>query len=48
MTGLPKGSAAYVFRIVALDQVLLDWQAGHIPRSKVDLLLAGLGIFLGR
>ena len=48
MTGLPKDSVANVSQIVALDRVLLEERVGRISRAKIDLLLAGLDVVLGR
>ncbi len=48
ITGLPKDSVANVSQVVALDRELLDERTGRIPPAKVDLLLAGLDIVLGR
>lgn len=48
MTGLPKDSVANVSQVVALDRTLLEEHAGRISRAKIDLLLAGLDIVLGR
>lgn len=47
-TGLPKDSVANVSRVVALDRTLLEERAGRIPRAKLDLLLAGIDVVLGR
>ena len=48
MTRLPKDSVAKVSQIVALDKALLETRVGRISRSKVDLLLAGIDVVLGR
>lgn len=48
MTGLPKDSAANVSQVVTLDRTLLEERAGRISRAKIDLLLAGLDVVLGR
>ena len=48
MTGLPKDSVANVSQVVALDRTLLEEHAGRISRAKIDLLLAGFDIVLGR
>ena len=48
MTGLPKDSVANVSQVVALDRTLLEERAGQLPRAKIDLLLAGLDVVLGR
>lgn len=48
ITNLPKDSAANVSQVVALDKVLLTDRVGSLSRSKVELLLAGVDVVLGR
>ena len=48
MTGLPKDSVANVSQVVALDRTLLEERVGRIAAAKIDLLLAGLDVVLGR
>ncbi len=48
LTGLPKDSVANVSAIVALDRALLTERVGHLSRKKVELLLAGIDVVLGR
>ena len=48
LTGLPKESVAIVSGIVALDRALLAERVGHLSRAKVELLLAGIDVILGR
>ena len=48
MTGLPKDSVATVSQLVALDRALIEDRVGRIPRAKINLLLAGIDIVLGR
>jgi len=48
MTGLPRDSGANVSQIIALDQSLLEERTGRITSAKVDLLLAGIDVVLGR
>jgi len=48
LTGLPKDSVANVSQIVALDKALLTERVGKIPRAKLELLLSGVDIVLGR
>ena len=48
MTRLPKDSVANVPQIVALDKTLLEERVSRISRPKVDLLLAGIDVVLGR
>ena len=47
-SGLPKESVANVSQILAIDRTLLNDGAGKIPRSKLQLILAGIDIVLGR
>ena len=48
MTGLPKDSVANVSQVVTLDRTLLEERVSRLSRAKIDLLLAGLDIVLGR
>jgi len=48
VTGLPKDSVANVSQIVALDKDLLTELAGKLQRAKLELLLAGIDVVLGR
>ena len=47
-TGLPKQSVANVSQIVTLDKAVLGECVAKVPRSKMDLILAGINIVLGR
>ncbi len=47
-TGLPQDSVANASQVVALDRGLLDERAGKLPRAKLELLLSGLDVVLGR
>lgn len=47
-TGLPKDSVANVSQVVALDRSVLTERAGKLSRAKVDLLLLGIDVVLGR
>ena len=47
-TGLPRDSVANVSQIVALDRTLLTERVGKLSRAKIDLLLSGVDIVLGR
>ena len=47
-TGLSRESVANVSQVVTLDRATLIERTGKIPRAKVDLLLSGLDIVLGR
>ena len=48
LTGLPKDSVANVSAIVALGRALLTERVGRLSRAKVELLLAGIDVILGR
>jgi mRNA interferase MazF len=48
LTGLPSDSVANVSQIVAFDRSLLTERAGKLPRAKVELLLAGIDVVLGK
>jgi len=47
-TGLPKDSVANVSQIVTLDKTLLTERAGKLPRAKLQLVLSGIDVVLGR
>lgn len=48
LTGLPKESVANVSQIVAIDRELLTERVGRLPRAKLQLILTGIDIVLGR
>jgi mRNA interferase MazF len=48
LTGLPKNSVANVSQIVTLDKDLLTERVGKLSRAKLELLLAGIDIVLGK
>ena len=47
-SGLPKDSVANVSQIVALDKQLLVKRAGRISAQKLELLLSGINLVLGK
>lgn len=47
-TGLPKDSVANVSQVVALDKTVLSERVGKISRAKIDLILSGIDVVLGR
>jgi mRNA interferase MazF len=47
-TRLPKDSVANVSQIVTLDKSLLTDRVSRLPRRKLELILAGIDIILGR
>ena len=48
VTGLPKDSVANVSQLVTLDKTSLTERAGTVPHAKIELILAGIDIVLGR
>jgi mRNA interferase MazF len=47
-TGPPKPSVANVSHLFALENPALDERVGKPPRTKMDLILEGIDIVLGR
>jgi mRNA interferase MazF len=47
-TGLPKDSVANASQVVTLDKTVLRERTGKLPRVKLDLILAGIDVILGR
>lgn len=48
ITRLPKDSVANVSQIVAVDKALLTERVGTLPGAKIELVLSGIDIVLGR
>jgi mRNA interferase MazF len=48
LTGLPKDSVANVTQLVTLDKVSLTERVGVLPHGKLDLVLFGIDLVLGR
>jgi mRNA interferase MazF len=48
VTGLPKESVANVSQLVTLDRADLVQRAGKLSRSKLELVLSGIDVVLGR
>lgn len=48
VAGLPKDSVANASQVVTLDRTVLVERVGKLPRPKVDLILAGIDVLLGR
>lgn len=48
LTGLPKDSVANVSQIIALDKLLLSERVGKLPRPKLELVLSGIDLILGK
>ena len=47
-TGLPKDSVANVSQVLTLDKTDLIERVGKLAPAKIELLLAGIDIVLGR
>jgi len=47
-TGLPRDSVANVTQLVTLDRSVLVERVGKLSRPKLDLVLAGIDVVLGR
>lgn len=48
LTGLPKASVANVSLILSFDKELLTERTGKIPEDKLELVLSGIDVVLGR
>jgi mRNA interferase MazF len=48
VTGLPKNSVANVSQLVTLDRETLTERIGVLPAKKLELVLLGIDIVLGR
>lgn len=48
VTNLPKDSVANVSQIVTLDKACLTERVGRLPRAKLELILSGIDVMLGR
>ena len=47
-TGLDRDSVANVSQIVTVDKAMLTERVGKIPERKLELVLAGIDVVLGR
>lgn len=47
-SGLSKKSVAVVSGIRAMDRSWLTDRVGHLPKAKLELVLAGIDVMLGR
>ncbi len=47
-TGLPGDSVANASQIMTLDRSMLTDRVGQLPRGKLDLVLYGIDVVLGR
>jgi mRNA interferase MazF len=48
LTGLPKDSVANVSQIVSVDKDFLTARVGKLPLSKMELILSGIAVVLGK
>jgi len=48
LTGLPKESVANVSQILTIDRDLLRARVGKLPSLKLELLLSGIDVVLGK
>jgi len=48
LTGLAKESVANVLQIVTLDKSLLTERTGKLSRSRLESILSGIDVVLGR
>lgn len=48
LTGLPKDSVANVSQLLTLDKAFLLERVAKLPRKKLELILAGIDVVLGR
>ncbi len=46
--GQPKDSVANVSQVVALDRAALTERTGKVSRAKIQLVLSGIDVVLGR
>lgn len=47
-SGLPRDSVVNVSQVLTIDKKLLRDRVGKLPRAKVDLILSGIDLVLGR
>lgn len=47
-TGLPRDSVANVSQLVTLDRNILTERVGALPQKKIELILSGIDVILGR
>ena len=48
VTGLPKESVANVSQVVTIDKSELTERVGKLPKAKLELVLSGIDVVLGR
>lgn len=47
-SGLPKDSVANVSQLVTIDRAILTERVGKLPDAKLELVLYGIDVVLGR
>jgi mRNA interferase MazF len=47
-TGLPKDSVANASQVITLDKTALTERVGKLSSAKIELVLAGIDVVLGR
>jgi len=47
-TGLPKDSVANVSQIITIDREVLTERVGRLSQSKIELVLSGIDLVLGK
>lgn len=48
LTGLPKDSVANVSQIISLDKTILTKGVGRVSPAKLELLISGIHLVLGK
>ena len=48
ITNLPHDSVANVSQILTIDKALLTEHVGKLNRAKIELILSGIDVILGR
>ncbi len=48
ITNLPHDSVANVSQVLTIDKILLTEHVGKLTRAKIELLLSGIDVILGR
>jgi len=48
ITGLPQDSVANASQVSSFDRKLLSTLVGKLPRAKLELVLVGIDVVLGR
>ncbi len=48
VTGLPRNSVAIASLMLSIDKALLMERVGRLPHAKLELILAGIDVILGK